>query len=510
MGKRNYQFHRSELFRRLGWLVVPVLFWQLDTLGNLSIASIQESNNSTCQDCCDYWCTTMNCVKEAAQLWQLMNHSADPCVNFDEFACGKFYKEADIPDERGYAESWDISNEKIRKILEEILSEEIKPKDRHHQRMRKLFMKSCMDIEQRERIGLQPFLETKFAEEWPTLKGRAWKETKNFSLEEMVLLYSRFNPFFNIHVVEDHENLPHKAIDITPLETGFLDSFQYQRGRHSNLVMAYETKLREMAVELGADPVTAAQDAAAFVDWQAQFFKGKNFFLIDIMEFNLSSLYSNSNLSRLGVPQAISALFGSVNITLGDNVQIIVYDRRVFNKIKVAIEKMTEREIRNVFGFTYAATRVFVTKRMQEISDKLEEVQTGNSFKKPLIRRCVEAVSNHFSLSLSKEYVNSAISNTAKNALAEMYERTKEIFREILNNTSWMARSSKQAALDKLESIALINVLPEEGFDDDSLDMVYKNFVMSGENYYENIETSIREAEMKNLRSLKDPSEDAT
>ena len=31
----------SELFRRLGWLVVPVLFWQLDTLGNLSIASIQ-------------------------------------------------------------------------------------------------------------------------------------------------------------------------------------------------------------------------------------------------------------------------------------------------------------------------------------------------------------------------------------------------------------------------------------------------------------------------------------
>ncbi len=45
-------------------------------------------------------CQTEACIATSAGLLAVMNRSADPCEDFNQFACGKFIATARIPDDR--------------------------------------------------------------------------------------------------------------------------------------------------------------------------------------------------------------------------------------------------------------------------------------------------------------------------------------------------------------------------------------------------------------------------
>ena len=45
-------------------------------------------------------CTSENCIAASDRLFKSMNLSANPCEDFNEFACGKFLTEFVIPEDK--------------------------------------------------------------------------------------------------------------------------------------------------------------------------------------------------------------------------------------------------------------------------------------------------------------------------------------------------------------------------------------------------------------------------
>ena len=63
------------------------------------------------------------CLEASNRIYKFMNSSADPCEDFSQFACGRFYKEAIIPENKENLGSFtylgDIIDERGRILLEE-------------------------------------------------------------------------------------------------------------------------------------------------------------------------------------------------------------------------------------------------------------------------------------------------------------------------------------------------------------------------------------------------------
>ena len=80
---------------------IEELYNQLDALTS---ADSNEENDAKEDN--EKYCFTRECISASNNLFQMMNLEADPCDNFNEFACGKFIKESRIPDDK---KRWTVS-----------------------------------------------------------------------------------------------------------------------------------------------------------------------------------------------------------------------------------------------------------------------------------------------------------------------------------------------------------------------------------------------------------------
>ena len=68
-------------------------------------------------------CTTEHCIGASHRLYASMNLTADPCMDFDEYACGRFHRNFRIPEDKGsytgFSPLVDIIYQRGRALLED-------------------------------------------------------------------------------------------------------------------------------------------------------------------------------------------------------------------------------------------------------------------------------------------------------------------------------------------------------------------------------------------------------
>lgn len=75
-----------------------------------------------------------------------MDTSADPCVNFFQYACGTWNKLHVIPEDRSSISTFEVLADQQQVILKGLLEEPVSETDSKATIKAKMFYHSCMDI----------------------------------------------------------------------------------------------------------------------------------------------------------------------------------------------------------------------------------------------------------------------------------------------------------------------------------------------------------------------------
>lgn len=116
-------------------------------------------------------CTTKACIKAAHGMLQNMNQSADPCEDFNEFACGNFIRTQRIPEDSTNYGSFSILRNTLSNVVSELLEETTSEKDIESTKNAKILYQSCLDearIEQSGEANFLNFIQSEFGD-WPAL-----------------------------------------------------------------------------------------------------------------------------------------------------------------------------------------------------------------------------------------------------------------------------------------------------------------------------------------------------
>ncbi|RUS76024.1 hypothetical protein EGW08_016229, partial [Elysia chlorotica] len=416
-----------------------------------------------------------------------------------------------MPDGKTRVNSFSILEDKNDEILKSFLAQEATPEDQDYIINAKNYYQSCMDLEKMEEIGLQPYLDTPQAKEFPTLLGRNWTGEASFDLDDVNERYmaASVDPLFSYSVSTDIMNSSRRVITLVDPHLSLSREYLL-RPRNDTVLQAFEKRLKDVAVALGADENVAAEDASDVLDLEIQL---ANITTPQEQRRDFSKMYNpttlgalRQNYSYLDIPRGVRAAFTLSNVTLDDDQDVTVYFPSFFEKLEGVLAAADKRTLMNLYGFKFAMPRIVgLTKRMREISLEWGKVAMGQMEEPPRWKTCLSATTSVFSFGIAKEFTRRKFSEDSKQYMDVMIQHLKESFRKILEDANWMTDKTKAEAFQKLEAMGRKVGYPDTNFNDEYFSEKYKNLTMSTNNYYQNRLTQFWTGLIEFLRKLKEP-----
>lgn len=102
-------------------------------------------NKKDMNDDKDKICLTPGCIHTASKVLDAMDSSIEPCDDFYHFACGKFVKNTNIPDEKVSVNTFSVIGDLLQEQLRTLVSEEPREDEAKPFRLAKDFFKACMN-----------------------------------------------------------------------------------------------------------------------------------------------------------------------------------------------------------------------------------------------------------------------------------------------------------------------------------------------------------------------------
>lgn len=98
-------------------------------------------------------CLTEICSSDSQKMLNSMDETVDPCVDFYEFACGKFRRNTLIPNDKDSVTAFTLIKDKVNEQMRSILTESAHSTEPKATTLAKEFAKSCLDDEKLNKKG---------------------------------------------------------------------------------------------------------------------------------------------------------------------------------------------------------------------------------------------------------------------------------------------------------------------------------------------------------------------
>ncbi|XP_028817626.1 neprilysin-like isoform X5 [Denticeps clupeoides] len=470
-------------------------------------------------------CTTADCTQSAARLLENMDSKVDPCNNFYEYACGGWLKKNIIPETSSRYSTFDILRHELAVELKGVLERQDSSSSSALIKARTLY-KSCTNESLIEQRGGMPLLtvlpdvlEWPIAtDNWDTNYGSKWRAE-----DAIARLNEKYGKpvLINYFISTDDRDSNSHIIHFDQPSLGLQSRDYYVcSGPYKEVCDAYEQFMTDVAKLIRADRglevneslikeeigriISLEQDIANATDTSED--RNNPVLLynkMDLGDMNLNfTLDFASNL--LNWTHFTNKIMETVNITVSEKEDVIVYAPNYLRKLNSILAKYTIRDIHNYMVWRFVMSMVGgLSKAYRDTRKPLQKAIYGTTSEAAVWQQCANFVNSNMEYAVGRLYVEEAFSKDSKNMMEEMISEIREVFISNLDHLSWMDDETRMSAAEKARAIQERIGYSENIMDDKYLNQEYQELNYNADEYFENILQTSEMAQKKRLKKLR-------
>ncbi|BFZ23839.1 hypothetical protein BsWGS_26877 [Bradybaena similaris] len=164
------------------------------------------------------------------------------------------------------------------------------------------------------------------------------------------------------------------------------------------------------------------------------------------------------------------------------------------------------RTVQNLFGFNFAKNRVdSLTLRTRQIRQEFDKVYLGALKAALRWKVCIDSTSKTFGDGFGKQFVAGHYSESAKQDVNNITDNIKQVFHNVIEETTWMSSNTRAEALAKLAAMKRKIGYPDVGFEEADIEKKYRNYLMKANDYYGNRVLSYNQKQLAELATYGKP-----
>jgi endothelin-converting enzyme/putative endopeptidase len=380
-----------------------------------------------------------------------LDKSADPCVDFYQFACGGWLKANPIPSDQARWGRFDELMDRNRETLHAILEEAAKPSAGRDSVTRQIgdYYAACMDEKGLDARGLAS-LEPDLAR-IRDLKDKA-------ALAGLVARLHRIgvDVLFQFSSGQDFKDSGEVIAQADQGGIGLPDRDYYLKDdpKSAELRDKYVVHMQRMMQLLGEKPERAKADAAAIMRLETELAKGsldlvsrrdpeKQYHRLGAKDFAaLSPSFAWSQYyAAVGAPE-----FQSLNAVWPD----------FFKALDTQLRATSLEDWRAylTWHLVHAQARILPAAFVSENFDYFGKTLTGAKEIRPRWKRCVDFTDAELGEALGRKFAERTFGKQGKERTLAMVQAIEKSLGEDIQQLSWMSPATKQQAAIKLQAIA--------------------------------------------------------
>nr|XP_053649769.1 endothelin-converting enzyme homolog [Cherax quadricarinatus] len=441
-------------------------------------------------------CLTPECVMLSGSVLNSMDSTADPCVNFYDYACGGWVNKNPIPEGKPI---WGTLNKLAsdnQVIMHNVLESTEKSESKAEEKAR-VFYRSCMDANKTiEKLGGKPVLQL-------IEKMGGWSITGNWSISEFNLeedvIKSKVKfmsgALFSWGVAEDDKN---SSSHILQFDQGGLTlpaRNYYLNESEKDVVDAYIEYITKVGVLLGGEEEATRQAATGILKVEHQLATittpdderrddDKLYHIMSIDELNAIAPFMDWGTF-------INSAFTKVNKHLSGSEHVVVYAPEFLKSLGKILQNTTTPDgilnLHNYLVWQVVRNYVgFLSQEFREAAKVLEKAQMGVVGTEETWRECVVATDAALGPAVGAMYIREAFHTESKEMAEEMIKRVRKTFKENLESVHWMDKKTLKAAIDKASSISEMIGFPDYILSPVELDAKFADLKVKENEFFQN------------------------